>query len=389
MRLFCLQRGEKMKVYLDHAATTPVDPRVLTAMQPYFSEKFGNASSIHSWGEEAREAIEKSREKIAKSINADAKEIIFTSGGTEANNFAIKGMAFKKKKGRIITSKTEHDCVLNSCKWLKTQGFDVIFLDVDKYGLVSVEDVEKNINDETILVTIMHANNEIGTIAPIEEIGKICDEKEVPFHSDACQSYTKETIDVKKQNISMLTINAHKIYGPKGVGALYLRNGVKPVPLAHGGGHEFGLRSGTENVPGIVGFAKAVEIAKKEDNEKMRKLRDILIKSVLEEKTAHLNGHPTKRLCNNANFYFENVEGEALILRLNEMGIAVSTGSACSSHSLQPSHVLIACGLLPEEAHASLRASVGKENTKEEIEYSASAIIEQVNILRQLSPQWK
>ena len=376
------------KIYLDNAATTPIDPKVLEAMLPFLKEKYGNASSLHEWGREAREAVEKAREIIAKKLNVKPHEVIFTSGGTESNNFAIKGIAFATKdKGKhIITQKTEHPCVLNACRFLEKLGFEVTYLDVDEYGMVKVGDVENAIRKDTILVSIMHANNEIGTIQPLKEIGEICRERGIYFHTDACQSFTKEPLDVEEFNLDLVTINAHKIYGPKGVGALIVKEGVKIEPLVHGGGHEFGLRSGTENVPGIVGFGKAVEIAKKEDTEHMRRLRDLLIKRVLSEiPDVRLNGHPTKRLCNNVNFTFYGIEGEALVLRLDARGIACSTGSACSSHKLEPSHVLLAIGLKPEEAHGSLRMTLGKQNAKEEIEYAIEALKEEVEDLREIS----
>ncbi len=381
-----------MKVYLDHAATTPIDKRVLEAMLPYLTEKFGNASTLYKLGKEARKAIEDAREIIAKKLNVNPEEVIFTSGGTESNNFAIKGIAFANKdKGKhIITQKTEHHAVLNVCKWLEKMGFEVTYLDVDEYGLVKPEDVEGAIRKDTILVTIMHANNEIGTIQPIKEIGKICREHGVYFHSDACQSFTKEEIDVKDFNLDLLTISSHKIYGPKGVGALIVREGVRIDPLFHGGGHEFGKRSGTENVAGIVGFGKAVEIASKEDVEHMRKLRDRIISRVLNEiEGVRLNGHPKLRLCNNANFSFKGIEGESLVYRLDDHGIMCSTGSACSSGSLEPSHVLLAIGLKPEEAHGSLRMTTGRENTIEEIDYAIDVLKREVEELRKLSPYWR
>lgn len=384
-----------MKIYLDNAATTPLAKEVLEEMLPYFSEKFGNASSIHSYGREAKEALEKSREKIANKLNAESSEIIFTSGGTESNNFAIKGIAYALRNAKkesdeplhIITTKIEHSSILNPCKSLEKQGFSVTYLDVDEYGMIDLEKFKNAITKNTILVSIIHGNNEIGTVQNLEEIGKICKEHEIYFHTDACQSFTKEQIDVKKQNLDLVTINAHKIYGPKGVGALYIKEGIKIEPLLHGGGHEKNLRSGTENVPGIVGFAKATEIITKEKVEYMRNLRDYLIKRVLEEiPKSRLNGHPTKRLCNNANFAFKNVEGESLLMLLDNAGIAVSTGSACSSHSLKPSHVLTAIGLPPEESHGSLRISLGIYNTKEEIDYTVENLKKIVGRLRYLSP---
>ncbi len=377
-----------MKVYLDNGATTPIAEEVLETMLPYLKEKYGNASSLHAWGREAREAVEKAREIIARKLNVSPNEVIFTSGGTESNNFALKGIAFANKdKGKhIITQKTEHPCVLQTCKWLESIGFEVTYLDVDEYGMVSPESVANAMRKDTILVSIMHANNEIGTIQPVEEIAKICKEHEVYFHTDACQSFTKEPLDAEKIGVDLITVSSHKIYGPKGVGALIVREGVKITPLMHGGGHEFGKRSGTENVPGIVGFGKAVEIAKEEHVKHMKKLRDMLITQVLNEiHKVKLNGHPEKRLCNNANFTFYGIEGEALLMRLDARGIACSTGSACSSHKLQPSHVLLAIGLKPEEAHGSLRLTIGRQNTEEEIEYTIDALKEEVEALRKLS----
>jgi len=376
------------KIYLDHAATTPIAKEVMEAMQLYFGQKFGNASSVHALGREAREAIDDSREIIARKLNAKNHTVIFTSGGTESNNFTIKGVAFaNRKKGKhIITSKIEHECVLNSCRWLEKQGFEITYLPVDKEGFVDLDELEKAIRKDTILVSIIHANNEIGTIEPIEEIGKICSEHGIYFHTDACQSFTKVPINLKKQKIDLLTINAHKIYGPKGIGALVIRGGVKIDPLLHGGGHEFGFRSGTENVPGIVGFAKAVEIAKEKDVEHMKKLRDILIKGAFEIEDSRLNGSRERRLCNNANFSFKYVEGESLVLHLDMKGIEASTGSACSSRSLEPSHVLLNIGLTPEDAHGSIRLSVGRENTKDEMKYTIEVLKESVDILRKISP---
>ena len=380
-----------MRVYLDHAATTPVDEEVLEAMQDFFSKKFGNASSLHSWGREAREALEESREKVAKLINADANEIVFTGSGTESDNLAIKGIAYKHGKGHIITSRIEHPAVLETCKYLEKKGFDVTYLPVDKYGLVDPEKVEEAIRDDTILITIMHANNEIGTIEPIEEIGKIAKKHAIPFHTDAVQSVGKIDVDVKKLNVDLLSMSSHKIYGPKGVGALFIKHGIKIEPILHGGGHEYGLRSSTENVAGIVGFAKACELAKKrlhEDAEKTRKLRDKIIKEVLKIEESYLTGHPEKRLPNNASFYFKGIEGESLILMLDAKGIATSTGSACSSKKLQASHVLLAIGVKPEDAHGSLRVTLGRENNEEEIDYFLEVLPQIVDELRKISPLW-
>ena len=379
------------KIYLDYAATTPVDKRVLEAMEPYFSEKYGNTMSLHSFGREAKEKLEESRENIAKFMNTQKNEIIFTSGATESNNFALKGIAFaNKNRGKhIITTQIEHHAILNPCKWLEKQGFEVTYLKVDENGLVNPKDVGDAIREDTILVSIIYANNEIGTIQPLEEIGQICKEKGVYFHTDATQIFGKLPIDVNKLNLDLMTINAHKLYGPKGVGALFIREGTKIEPLLHGGGHENNLRSTTINLPGIVGFSKAVDIAKKEmekDAEEQTKLRDYIIKRVLEIPNSRLNGHPTKRLPNNTNFSFDFIEGESLVLLLDDKGIACSTGSACSSPNLEPSHVLLALGLRPEQAHGSLRATIGKYTTKEEIDYFLEVLPEVVESLRKLSP---
>ncbi len=377
------------RIYMDHAATTPVDERVGKAMQPYLCEKFGNASSVHQFGAEAKEALEKSRDVIAQKMNASAEEIVFTSCGTESNNLALKGVAFANRdKGKhIITTQIEHDCVHNSCRWLEAQGFKVTYLGVDRYGKVMLDELEEALTKETILVSVIHGNNEIGTIQSIEDIGKICREKGVYFHTDACQSFTTVPVDVEKDHLDMATVNAHKIYGPKGVGALYIKKGVRIDAWQHGGGHERNMRSGTENIAGIVGFAKAVEIAKVSDVVHMAKLRDKLIDMVLRDiPESRLNGHPKDRLCNNANFSFKGIEGESVLLRLDMHGIACSTGSACSSHTLEPSHVLRAIGLGPQDAHSSLRFSVGKENKVDEIEYTVDVLRKEVMNLRGISP---
>ncbi|MEM5854615.1 MAG: cysteine desulfurase NifS [Candidatus Aenigmatarchaeota archaeon] len=379
------------RIYMDYAATTPVDPRVLKAMLPYFSKKFGNTMSLHSFGQEAKKALEEAREKVAELMNAKKGKIIFTSSATEANNLALKGIAFaNREKGKhIIVSAIEHHCVLESARWLEKQGFDITYLPVDKYGLVDPAKVEDAIRKDTILVSIMHANNEIGTIEPIEEIGKICRRKGVYFHTDAAQSYGKINVDVEKMNVDLLTASSHKMYGPKGVGALFVADDVKIEPLLHGGGHEFGLRSSTVNVAGIVGFGAAAEIAKKEmkaEAQKLTKLRDKLIKGVLKIERSYLNGHPTKRLPNNANFRFDFIEGESLVAFLDMKGIAASTGSACSSESLEPSHVLLAIGLKPHQAHGSLRLSLGRWTTREEIDYVLEVLPSIVEKLREISP---
>ena len=377
-------------IYLDNAATTQVDEKVVKEMLPYFNEKFGNASSLHFLGEEARRAVEESRETIAKSINAKYKEIIFTGSGTESNNFALKGLFFANKetgKNHIITTKIEHDCVLNTCKWLETQGAKVTYLDVDAKGFVNPEDVKKAITDKTIVVSVIHGNNEIGTIQDLEEIGKICRQKGVYFHTDACQSYTKTELNVKKQNLDLVTLNAHKIHGPKGVGALYIKEGIKITPLLHGGGQEFKLRSSTENVPEIVGFAKSVKIANNDDVKKMKKMRDEAIEKILKIPNTKLNGSEgDKRLCNNINISFKNIEGEAIGSFLNSKGIFTSTGSACSSKSLEPSHVLLALGMSALESNSSIRVTISKFTTQEEINYFLEELNKTVEKLRKISP---
>lgn len=379
------------KIYLDYAATTPVDPEVMETMKPYFSERFGNASSLHGIGQGAKIALEDSRVKVSRLMGAKPEEIVFTSGGTESNNLAIKGISSSNRgKGRhIITSSIEHHCVLDSCKWLERNGFKVTYVPVNKEGLIDPGEIEKAIRKDTILVSIMHANNEIGTIQPIKEIGKICREGGIYFHTDAAQSFGKIPISVKKMNIDMLTANAHKMYGPKGVGCLYIREGVRIEPILHGGGHENGLRSGTENVSGIVGFGKACELAGKSmsrESERLTSLRDKLIKGSLKIPNSWLNGHPRKRLPNNVNLGFSYIEGEAMVLRLDMEGIEVSTGSACSSKSLEPSHVLKAIGLSHVQAHGSLRMTLGKNTKKEDIGYVLRVLPRVVESLREISP---
>jgi len=382
------------KIYLDYAATTPVDPRVVKEMIPYFTEKFGNTMSIHSFGQEAKQALEESREVVAGLMGAKSSEIIFTGSATESNNLALKGIALARRShgggGHIIISSIEHPCVMESAKWLETQGFEITRLPVDKYGLIDPEEVKKAIKKETILVSIIHASNEIGTIQPIEEIGKICRERGVYFHTDAAQSFGKIPIDVNKMKIDLLTASSHKMYGPKGVACLFVREGTKIEPLLHGGGHEAGLRSSTVNVGAIVGFAEACKIAKKEmgkETERLTKLRDKLIKGILAKiPDSYLNGHPQKRLPNNVNFWFEFVEGESMVIQLDLMGIAASTGSACSSAKLEPSHVLLAIGLKPEEAHGSLRLSLGRWITEKDINYVLKVLPGIIKKLRRISP---
>jgi len=380
-------------VYLDNGATTKIDPKVLETMLPYFDEKFGNASSLHVKGIEAKNSLEEARKTIAKSINAEPEEIIFTSGGTESNNFAIKGIAFsnKDKGNHIITTKVEHKCILESCKWLETQGFEITYLNVDKDGFIKLEELEKAITKKTILVSVIHGNNEIGTINDLEAIGKICKKHNIYFHTDACQSYTKTELNVKKQNLDLVTINAHKIHGPKGVGALYVKRGTKLKAWQNGGPQEFRLRAGTENVAGIVGFAKAVEIANnKKHVEKMTKLRDKLISGILKIPDVSLNGpQGNKRLCNNANFAFKGVEGEAVSGYLDSFGICSSTGSACSSTQLEPSYVLKAIGKTNEQANGSLRLTLSRFTTEEEIDYVLEKMPIIIKKLRSFSPIYK
>ncbi|QUH22524.1 cysteine desulfurase NifS [Methanobacterium alkalithermotolerans] len=381
-------------IYLDHSATSPVNPEVLKAMEPFFSQEFGNASTFYSLGRTARQAMEAARENVASLIGASPQEIIFTSGGTESDNMAIKGTAYKwKNKGKhIITSAIEHPAVEETCRYLEKQGFEVTYLPVYEEGIVRIEDVLAAIREDTILITIMHANNEIGTIQPIAEIGEIARKKGIIFHSDAVQTVGKIPVDVKKLNVDLLSISAHKLYGPKGIGALYVKKGVFLEPLIHGGGHERALRPGTENVPGIVGLGKACEIALKnlkKDQEYVTRLRNQLIAGILENlEESYLNGDPDKRLPNNAHLRFNGIEGESLVLHLDAKGIAASTGSACSSKKLEPSHVLMALGLEKVEAHGSLRLSLGTENTPEDIEYTIKSIKEAVTTLRNLSPLW-
>jgi len=376
---------------MDYAATTPVDPRVFEAMKPYFSEKFGNSVSLHKQGREAKEALDESRKTVASLMNAKPDELIFMGSATESTNMALKGIAFaNRKKGKhIVTSKIEHHCVLEPARWLEKQGFEVTRLPVDRFGFVDLTQLEDAIRKDTILVSVMHANNEIGTIQDIEKIGEICKEKGVYFHADAAQSFGKIPIDVKKMNLDMLSVSSHKMYGPKGVGGLYIRKGTKIEPLLHGGGHEFRKRSSTVNVAGVVGFAEAARIQKEEmvsDAQKQIAIRDRLIKELLNIEDAHLTGHPTKRLPNNASFWFAYIEGESLLMQVDINGVSASTGSACSSASLEASHVLLAIGLKPQEAHGSLRLSLGKYTTNEDADYVLEVVPKSVERLREISP---
>ena len=378
-------------IYLDHAATTPIRAEVLEAMMPYLTEQFGNASTVYSWGREARKALDQARQTVADVIGADFNEIIFTSGGSEADNLAIKGAAWEySHKGKhIITSCIEHPAVLNTMKRLEQEGFEVTYLPVSPEGIVSVEAFQNALRNDTILVSIMHANNEIGTIQPIAEIGKIAHERGILVHTDSVQSVGLLDVNVKELNVDMLSMSAHKLYGPKGVGALYVRKGVRLVPLIHGGGQERRRRAGTENVAGIVGFAKALALAEAEKADvvpKIQKLRDRLLDGILQIPHVRLNGSRTNRLPNNVNVCFEFIEGESLLLNLDMKGIAASSGSACTSGSLDPSHVLLALGLPHEIAHGSLRLSLGKDNTEAEIDYVLECLPPIVDRLRQMSP---
>ncbi|MBZ2173705.1 cysteine desulfurase NifS [Schnuerera sp. xch1] len=380
---------------MDNSATTPVKQEVLDEMLPYFNIKYGNPSSIYSLGSQSKNAVEISREKIAKVLNAKTKEIFFTAGGSESDNWALKGVAFanKDKGNHIITSKIEHHGILHTCEYLKKQGFDITYLDVDEYGLIDLDQLKEAITDKTILISIMFANNEIGTIQPIEEVSRIAKEKGVYFHTDAVQAVGHIEIDVNELNIDLLSMSAHKFYGPKGIGALYIRQGVKIDPLISGGAQEGNRRAGTENLPSIVGMAKAIELAYEnlnENNARLIKLRDKLIDKILKNiDYVRLNGHPINRLPGNVNVCFEFIEGESLLLSLDMEGIAASSGSACTSGSLEPSHVLLAIGLPHEIAHGSLRLSLGDFNTEEEVDFVVEKLIEIVARLRAMSPLYE
>jgi cysteine desulfurase len=378
-------------IYLDHAATTPMRPEILDVMRTYFLERFGNPSSLHAYGLEARKAIEDAREQIAHTIGATPPEIVFTSGGTESDNMALRGVlrAGSGESDHIITSAIEHPAVLETCKFLEQRGHEVTYVSVDVDGRINPGEVEEAIRDNTRLISIMHANNEIGSIQPIAEVGAIAASHGVYMHTDAVQSVGKVPVDVAALNVDMLSISSHKIYGPKGVGCLYVRKGTRLKPLIFGGGHERGLRSGTENVSGIVGFSEAMRLASEDfaDNVRIQRLRDELIDAVLREiPYTRLNGGKERRLPNNANFSFSYIEGESLVLRLNAKGIAGSTGSACSSKKLEPSHVLLAIGLDPVDAHGSLRLTLGRDTTEADVQYVNEVLPEIVDQLRQMSP---
>jgi len=382
----------RKRIYLDHNATTPIHPEVLEAMLPFLKEEFGNPSSIHWAGRVPKKAIEDAREGVAKLLNCDPGEVIFTSSGSEGDNLAIKGMAEARrgKGSHIITTKVEHPAVLNTCKYLAKTGFDVTFLDVDGEGMTDLDDLRKAITPKTILITVMFANNETGVVFPVEEIGRIAKEHNIPFHTDAVQAVGKVPIDVKALNIDILTLSGHKIYAPKGVGALYVKRGIRLIPLIHGGHHERNRRAGTENVAGIVALGKACEVAMRDmakEAEYLTILRDRLHRGIVERiDHVRLNGHPTKRLPTTLNLSFEFVEGESLLLNLDMNGVAASSGSACTSGSLEPSHVLMAMGIPHEIAHGSLRFSLGRDNTVEDIDYVLEILPPIVERMRAMSP---
>lgn len=379
-------------IYMDHAATTYTKPEIIDEMMPYFTTYFGNPSSIYTLARETKKAIDIGRDNVAKAINADSSEIFFTSGGSEADNWAIKGIAssYKKKGNHIITTVIEHHAVLHTCEYLAKNGFDITYLPVDEYGFISIKDLENAITDKTILVSVMFANNEIGTIEPIKEIGALCRSKKILFHTDAVQAVGHIPVDVKEMNIDLLSLAGHKFYGPKGIGALYIRKGIKIENLIHGGGQERGRRAGTENVASVVGIGKAIELATlnmEENNKKLVVLRDKLINGLLKVPHTRLNGPiGEKRLPGNSNISFRFVEGESILLMLDAKGIAASSGSACTSGSLDPSHVLLAIGLIHEIAHGSLRLTIGDETTEEEVDYVLETVPSVIQRLRDMSP---
>lgn len=382
-------------IYMDNAATTPTKPEVLQEMLPYFTEKYGNPSSIYSIARETKKAVTEARERVAKVLGAQPDEIYFTAGGSESDNWTLKGIAFanKDRGNHIITTKIEHHAILHACEYLEKHGFEVTYLPVDSDGLISIDDLKNAITDKTILVSVMFANNEIGTIEPIAEIGKICREKGIYFHTDAVQAVGNVPINVKDMNIDLLSMSAHKFYGPKGVGALYIRKGVKLHSLIHGGAQERNRRAGTENVPGIVGLGKAIELANENMDEHIKRLtylRDKLIDGLLEKVPyTKLNGHRTKRLPGNVNICFRFIEGESILLMLDEKGVCASSGSACSSGSLDPSHVLLAIGLPHEIAHGSVRLTLGDSTTEEDVDYVLDLLPKIIGRLRDMSPLYE
>jgi cysteine desulfurase len=388
-----LEADSARRIYMDYSAGKPVDPRATDAMLPFFNSRFGNPSSVHTLGQEAKQALQNSREVVAKLINSETPEaIVFTSGATESNNLAIRGTAGRNKSrgNKILTSSVEHMSVVNSCKLMIRNGFQVIFLPVDKFGVLDLEKLEVELDDQTTLVSIVYANPEIGTIEPIKEISKIVHAKKAFLHVDATAASGQIPIDVQDENIDLLTISSNDMYGPKGVGALYIKPGTTIEPVNQGGGQERGLRSGTENIPGIVGFAKAAEIAKNEmtnESQRLTLLRNNLIKSLIEPiPYSYLNGHPTQRLPDNVSVRYGFIEGESILLSLDIMGVYASSGSACAAKTLQPSHVLLALGLQPEDAHGSLMATLGRENTQEDVDKLRSIMPGIVKRLRDMSP---
>lgn len=378
-------------IYLDHAATTPVDPRVVEAMLPYFSQAYGNASSIYALGRAAHKALDEAREKIAAILGCRPTELIFTGGGSESDNLAIKGVAqaSQKKGNHIITSAIEHHAVLHTCQYLEKFGYEVTYLPVDHFGRVNPADVEQAITDRTILISIMYANNEVGTIQSLSEISQLCRARRIPFHTDAVQAGGALDLNVNRLGVDLLSLSAHKFYGPKGVGVLYIRQGTRILPQLQGGSQERNRRAGTENVAGIVGLGEALRLAYadlEQTNSRLCALRDQLIERLLKIPGTHLTGHPTERLPNNASFCFEGIEGESVLLNLDMLGIAASSGSACTSASLDPSHVLLALGIPVELAHGSLRLTLGKENTQQDIDTIVDALPGILEKLRALSP---
>jgi cysteine desulfurase len=383
------------EIYLDNAATTPIDPKVVEAMEPYLREYYGNPSAIYKVGREARNALDEARDKVAHYLGAESREIVFTSCGTESDNFAIKGVAFanKGKGNHIITSAIEHHAVLETCHFLEKQGFEVTYLPVDDKGMIHPEDVKKAIRPSTILISIMHANNEIGTVMPVAEIGKIAKEHKIYMHTDAVQTLGALPVNVNDLNVDLLSLSAHKFYGPKGVGLLYIRRGTRMVPLIHGGQQERRRRAGTENVAEIIAMSKAIEMAVEnmpENSKRISALRDKLIKGLMDAVDyTRLNGHPTSRLPNNVNIGFEFIEGESILLNLDSLGIYASTGSACSSSTLEASHVLLAIGLKHEIAHGSIRMTLGKHTTEEDIEVVLKELPPIIEKLRSMSPLYE
>ena len=375
------------RVYADHGATTGTDPRVLEAMLPFFSEKYGNASSVHRWGQDAREGVDLAREQIAAGIGAKPAEIVFTSGATESDNFAVFGAAYANEaRGRhVVTSSIEHHALLEPCRFLESRGWEVTFLPVDSQGIIDPDDVRRSIREDTVLVSIMHANNEIGTMEPIAEIGRIAKERGVLMHTDAAQTLGIVPVHVDDLNVDLLSMSAHKRYGPKGIGALYIRTGSNVSRIQHGGSHERNRRGGTENVPAIVGFGKAMQIALAamgDESPRLQRMRDGLVDALARIDGAHLNGHPSKRLPGNVNFSFEGVDSESVLMALDFQGVAASSGSACTSGSLEPSHVLAAIGRPPHIAAGTIRLSLGRWNTLEDVTYLSRVLPEVISSLR-------